>query len=239
MFCSYKGSLTREHVWPEQLKNVFNVVGLAKHQKGDKLGRTPLRTWDAAPFSTRIRLDCATCNNEHLRTIEVDAMPYIVPMATGRADGGIPLDGQRKVAAFGFRMFAVGQYTHPEARPIPRAHREHLVQHHSPPLRTEIWLWNIAFDPDLLEPTIHCVAMPIADVGERLTSEPNAYHGLLRIGSLIIEVASRTDGRPYPLLPRASNRFIRIWPMDDFTRVVIWPPAALTEGEWLARLDGL
>jgi hypothetical protein len=53
---------------------------------------------------------------------------YVTVVPSG---GGLPLDAQRKIAAFALRMFAVAQYTHPTTRPIPRTHREHLVTHRS------------------------------------------------------------------------------------------------------------
>jgi hypothetical protein len=238
-FCDYRGKLTREHVWPERFNNIIKVTGKTGYQRGDV--RSAPETWEADAFSTTVRIDCGNCNHHVLRQIEDDAIiPYIAPMLFGQSGAGLHLTAQRKIAAFALRMFAVSQYTHPRHRPIPRHHREYLVTHRSPPPLTEVWVWMcVPGNNDAILPDIFCASVAVSGKGERFSGRVNSYHGILRIANLVIEIASRTDGLAYPVVPDAPGAYLRIWPMLDFNRVYIWPPLRpLTEADYQTRVRG-
>jgi hypothetical protein len=240
-FCDYRGKLTKEHVWPSQFNKVIKITGRAEHQRGDITTTEPER-WRAEAFAASVRIDCGTCNHHKLRLIEDEAIiPYVAPMLAGQSGGGFHLEAQRKIAAFALRMFAVAQYTHPYFRPIPRSHREHLVTHRSPPPRTEVWLWTCPpATADMILPAIYCGSLMVSGKGEQHSGRVNAYHGILRIAHLVIEIASRTDGLAFPVVPVAPGSYLRIWPILDFNRIFIWPPAqALTEDDLAARIRGI
>jgi len=238
-FCSYQGKLTREHVWPERFNKIIKVSGKTEYLLGD-IASAP-RTWDAEAFSTTVRIDCGNCNHHILRRIEDEAIiPFIAPMLYGQSGAALHLTAQRKIAAFALRMFAVSQYTHQRARPIPRHHREYLVTHRSPPPLAEVWVWRCVPETnDAILPDIVCGSLRVSGKGERFSGRVNAYHGILRIAHLVIEMAARTDGLAFPLLPVAPGAYLRIWPMQDFSRAWVWPPArTLTEADYQARVRG-
>jgi hypothetical protein len=238
-FCDFRGKLTLEHVWPRRFDEEVTVTGLARHERGD-MTSMELESWRAGVFTARVRIDCDTCNNVKLETIEREAWPFVASMAFAEGAGVLSLTAQRMVAAFALRMFAVAQYTHPQARPIPRHHREYLVTQGSAPPRTEVWLWTCAFAGEALNPDINAASMPVARKGEALGGMANGYRGILRIGRLIIEIASRTDGMSFPMLPGRVRTYLRVWPITDLKRVIVWPPEqALTEAEWVARYRGI
>jgi hypothetical protein len=238
-FCSYRGTLTREHVWPWALRRHFPEHTRAVHETGStgQASAIPGTTWHAPAFTTRVKIDCHACNHDRLEKIERQAVPYIVPMARGvPAPGGLQLDAQRKVAAFALRMIAVGQYTHPQLRPVPRNHREHLMLNLSPPQRMEVWAFCCEIGD--LRGAIHLQAgtQRLARPGERLPDWANAYRGILRIGHLVLELAARNDGQTFPAIHQDSRAFVRLWPVD-FTRIGVWPPVRLlSEQEFEARL---
>jgi hypothetical protein len=236
-FCNYRGKLTKEHVWPERFNNIIKVTGITGYERGD-MASGPT-TWEAEAFSTTVRIDCGDCNHHRLRQIEDEAIiPYIAPMLYGQSAAALHLTAQRKIAAFALRMFAVSQYTHRRARPIPRHHREYLVTHRSAPPLAEVWLWRCVPETnDAILPDIYCASLRVSGKGERFSGRVNAYHGILRIAHLVVEIASRTDGLAFPLLPAAPGAYLRIWPMHDFNRAFIWPPKrALTEAAYQARV---
>ncbi len=234
-FCGYRGKLTSEHVWPERFQTLFPELKMVKYQHGDP--RSPLK-FDAIAFTGKVRIDCDKCNNTKLERIESAAIPHIKFLALGIRAGVLPFEAQRKVAAFGVRMLAVGQYTHPHLRPIPRHHREHLVLNRSPPQHTEVSLW--AYDgPDFQAPQVRGIPQKLMLPSERTPDWMNAYRGILRVGHLVIEVAARTDGRPLVFLPKPPGTFVRIWPID-LTRPQVWPPQkSMTEVGWEQRVADL
>ena len=60
-----------------------------------------------------------------------------------------------------------------------------------------------------------------------------------RVGASIMEVASRTDGRGYPVEPLAPGRMIPIWPLI-LRESLSWPPAhSLSQEEWTQRVISL
>jgi hypothetical protein len=70
--------------------------------------------------------------------------------------------------------------------------------------------------------------------GQAQPNEPNAYHGLVRMGHVVIELGVRTDGLPYPLRPPDSRTFIPLWPLE-VDRTGIWPPARMLTAAELDR----
>jgi hypothetical protein len=243
-FCGYQGKLTQEHVWPRRFRKLVKVTGNPQHMRGSygrgSFGADVMQTWRAAPWTARVGIDCNHCNNVRLEYIERQAIRFVGPMAFSQREGGIPVPARQWLAAFALRMVAVGQYTHAQHRPIPRRHREYLVTNQAAPPPTAVWLWRYDFDVgQLMDVNIHCASMRAIRKGEPLPAWNNAYHGLLRVGALIMEVASRTDGRGYPEEPLAPGRMIPIWPLD-IGRVLSWPPAhALSQGEWTQRVLSL
>ncbi len=174
-----------------------------------------MQTWRAAPWTARVGIDCNHCNNVRLEYIERQAIRFVGPMAFSQREGGIPVPARQWLAAFALRMVAVGQYTHAQHRPVPRRHREYLVTNQAAPPSTAVWLWRYDFAVgQLMDVNIHCASIRAIRKGEPLPAWNNAYHGLLRVGALIMEVASRTDGRGYPVEPLAPGRMIPIWPLD-------------------------
>jgi hypothetical protein len=232
-FCDYRGKLTAEHVWPSQFRKITPGVSTVRHQLGT-VGATGLnQEWLGAAFSAKVRIDCRKCNHERLKRIENDALPYFAAMAASPT-GNWPLqpDAQRKVAAFALRMFAVTQYTHPSGRPVPRAHREHLASHRSPPPLVEVWAMGYGgANTDRVH--TQAGASRLAGPGEPMPDRSNAYRGIMRFGHLVLEVAALTDGRAFPFLPEDDRIFLRLWPIE-FDRVGIWPPSRMLDDADLA-----
>jgi hypothetical protein len=223
-FCSYRGKLTGEHVWPQRFRDLFPQLGRTRHQRGDL--QSPIE-FDAVAFTATVNIDCNTCNNQRLESIERDASPYVKAMALALTAQALPPDAQRRIAAFALRMFAVSQYTHPRTRPVPRRHREHLVMHQAPPDEVHAWIWGYN-GRDVRAPQVRGSAQLIAAPGERLPKWANAYRGILRIGHLVIEMATRTDGIPFPFLTGVSEGALCIWP-PEVGRVAVWPPGVLLD----------
>jgi hypothetical protein len=197
----------------------------------------PARRFNARAFSAKASIDCGRCNHELLNAIENEALPYVAAMASNIGTFPLGLVAQRKIAAFAFRMFAVTQYTHPAVRPIPRNHREHLVTHRAPPQRAEVWAMGYQGNREKVYVT--CGGARLAGPRERLPDRANAYHGILRFGRLILEIAALTDGRPFPLLPDDPRSYLRLWPIE-LNRIGVWPPPRmLDEADWEGRLATL
>jgi hypothetical protein len=179
------------------------------------------------------------CNNRRLEAIEKAAKPYIAAMAVG--DKGGPLDpaAQRAVGAFALRMFAVAQYTHPDNRPIPRHHREFLVEHGESPQEVRVWLWRYEGEKPWSSP-IYLLPVDVRWPGDQGADRENAYRGILRVGHLVIEVAASTDARPFPVGPPRIGAHLDIWPPDEPREAVDWPPVLILNDVSLQqRVDSL
>jgi hypothetical protein len=235
-FCDYRGKVTAEHIWPSQYQQITPGVRTAMHEQG-LIGAPTMRRFSAKAFSATARISCGKCNHERLKTIEDEALPYVAAMAANIGTIPLPLVAQRKLAAFALRMFAVAQYTHASARPIPRSHREHLITHRAPPQRVEVWAMGYQGAQERVHMT--CAGARLAAPGERIPDRANAYHGLLRFGRLVLEIAALTDGRSFPFLPQDDRIFLRLWPIE-LNRVGIWPPVRmLGDAEWDGRIANL
>lgn len=235
-FCAFRGNLTDEHIWPARFKKLFTGLRRARHRRGRSRDPAQQEEWEADAFTVTANIDCGTCNNTHLERIEREAAPIVGRLAHGSQEV-VSLTDRRKLAAFALRMIAVGQYIE-SLRPVPRGHREYLVAHRAPPLRTEVWLWACP-EQQPLSPLLQAHSLRTAGENEALPRWANAYRGLLRINRLGMEVSARYDGRTYPLVPAARNAYLRIWPLD-LGSFATWPPDhELTEAEWENRTTGL
>ena len=242
-FCVFRGPLTREHVWPQQYRKMLPGVRNATHQRGS-FGTGPTHTWSAKAFSTQARITCHDCNHVRLRGIEEEALELFSALAATDPSNATSITtlssiAQRQLAAFALRMFAVTQYTNGTSRPVPRWHREHLVQHRSPPQHIDMWAFACAgATPEI---RMQCGASRVAGPGEPLPLGANAYRGVLRFGSLVVEVAAMWSPRPFPIRPQDRRLYVPLWPLV-IGRVGIWPPERwLDDSAYqgrLANLDG-
>jgi len=235
-FCSYTGPLSsREHIWPAAYAALIPNFEKVQYERGTTAHPEKRLTWEAAPFTTQMRMDCGKCNHERLRDIEADAAVPIALLARHLFEGSLSLDVQRRVAALVFRVFAVSQYMS-DLRPIPRHQREHLIVHRSPPAKAEIWLWLYG-GSDIASPKIHGAPGKAMWPGEAVPAWFNSYRAIWRLGHLVAEVAARRDDRGYPLVPADTDAYVRIWPIE-FDRLVIWPPSKVLDDKGWQRKVG-
>lgn len=240
-FCDYRGTLTGEHIWPQGLLAALGFPKSAKATvtRGGAPSAWPSTTWTTSAFAGEVRIDCDICNNRKLEAIEKAAKRWVVAMALGGSKGPLDAAAQRDVAAFALRMFAVAQYTNPTNRPIPRDHREFLVEHGEAPKAVRVWLWSYA-GANPWSGRIYILPIEVRWPGDEGAMRENAYRGILRVGHLVIEIAASTNARPFPIAPRQVGAHLVIWPPDRPCQAVNWPPAlALDEARLQERIDAL
>jgi hypothetical protein len=147
------------------------MVGFAVHARSQSGRSGPL-----GYFITRST--ALSYNNQRLRGIEVEAAPWVWGMARGfRQPTALPPTAQRQLAAFALRMVAVGQYTRPQLRPVPRAHREHFVTHRTPPPLVGCWAFYCEGNDAtfrVLSPTSVCANVPRASHRRRIGPDRRA-----------------------------------------------------------------
>jgi hypothetical protein len=240
-FCKYWGKLTGEHIWPQGLLNALGFPSDAKATvtRGGGPALEARTAWTASAFDGEVRIDCDICNNKRLEVIEKAARPYVAAMAAGESGGPLEPAAQRAVAAFALRMFAVAQYTHPSNRPVPRHHREFLVEHGEPPQEARVWLWRYEGANPMSSP-IYILPVQVRWPGDQGAERENAYRGILRVGHLVMEIAASTDERPFPVTPVNRDAHLRIWPPHEPCETVDWPPLlVMNEVGLQQRIDSL
>src|SRR5437867_932627 len=113
IFCGGR-PVTREHVWPDQLSELFpGMTAGAIHSLWAANRPEERREWKGNIFDQRVRVTCHECNHGWLNQLENAAMPWLRPMILG-SPLLVPLapDAQRAVAAYFIRISILAQFLH-------------------------------------------------------------------------------------------------------------------------------
>ena len=139
-FCETEGPLTREHVWPQWLKEVLpqglQWFGMEVEENGVK---TP-RIWQGETISATVRRVCRECNNGWMSRIEEYSRPLLTPLVLGERRSLSPQD-QEIAATWGFKTILMLQFLNrADQREIPRDQYRWFFQHQTPPSAARISL---------------------------------------------------------------------------------------------------
>jgi tetratricopeptide (TPR) repeat protein len=181
-------------------------------------------TWRSDVGKGERAISCPRCNHEALEAIERAARPYVVEMARGEGEGPLDFAAQRAVSAFALRVLSVAQFNFRGQDHVPSEHRAFLVEHGEPP--TDVGVWLLRYQGRNLHSTMIRMPPPlrVAPSGAQLPESANGYHGVMRIGHLVMEIVAVTFQPAILLVPEDPSAHLRVWPPDAARSVVKWPP---------------
>lgn len=230
VFCGGGGSLTKEHVYPEWLRDAMPLAALYKTTNAD--GQS---LWEQGTFDVEARIVCATCNNGWMSDLEAACGPLLVnPILYGST---VSLDAvqQRLVALWAIktavvletyrkeRTFAYLPQWHARWMPRTRASGEGA----DPPAGISVVAFGrqLDFSKDSIE---HFATN--RSLGLLIGKPPNDSKGYVvtfivgYMGFQIFGVNVQASGLPNIWYsPWVTERTISLWP--PVGAPVTWPPA--------------
>jgi hypothetical protein len=228
-------NLTREHVLPDWLTGIGLDLEPSIHQAGP-LNKLP-RQWPAKPFTTTVKMVCATCNNGWLSELEGAARPVITPLIRGESRR-LPPGDQALIAAWTCKTALVSLLiSSDEARQsgyrVPASEYEalHAQRGRVEPLPfSQYWIGSYAGGRRASSIWVTPFVIEVTGAGSS-PEIPSGYVMTLVLGSLLVQGVRFTQ----PLLQvelAAEWGFLDIWPPSD---TLPWPTSGVAADD--AALD--
>lgn len=237
IFCGYRGKLTGEHVWPDQLRDLFPPMP-EMFVRLLALDGQPLteRTWRGDMFANKVNATCHGCNHGWLNDLENRAMPWLRPMILG-SSVVIPLgrDGQTAVAAYVLRVLILSAHMTPDPMLILPSAGRALFNHHAPSRHETVWIghyegavmnFGVAVRRFKIDPGLHSPESSWSD----------AYMATLGVGKLAVQIFGHDGHYPMSIETRDPRVMVGIWPS---TQNLGWPPALRLNDDGLRALLSL
>jgi hypothetical protein len=233
IFCKGTG-LSKEHVWPDWLKNVFprevnnhsqtlirtsfgsvNKTASVQPEFKSKQGHVGTKT---------VRNVCAACNNGWMSELEEKNKQTITSLALGEE---IVLNSitQQNLALWAAMKTIVAEYTDVSTISISEADRETVIQGQVPTDGWGIWIGRYK-GKDWVQRYYHCGASLTTKAGFvlGLNSRPsfNTQSSVFVVGELLIYITSTGNMRMAGTLDYCSNKKLhKVWPLKNSD--IIWP----------------
>jgi hypothetical protein len=147
VFCR-SGNLTKEHIWPDWARKLFDESGISGHNEVHASFMGKSRTLTGSPrhlsrqgstMTKRIRVVCATCNNTWMSALEGQAKQILMPLITGQE---IVLDEtqQKLLTEWVVMKCMVAEQNVPNDAVIPYEDRARFKAERAIPRYFEIWI---------------------------------------------------------------------------------------------------
>lgn len=226
-------SITKEHMWPDWLRNYIPRTKTQFHSqkaivfRASTQAKTTTHTGD--PHSSRVRRVCQSCNNGWMSELQTRAKPILVPLINGER---CTLRRQNQLVLASwitmFTMVAEFRLRSDEYVAISESERNQFKDTRRPLMNWKIWIGCID-DQDWIGRYVH-TSMPVVSKDDpvKQTSDgvpvPNTQTTTFTVNKLYVHVLSSTvidlD------VQRISTRLAqRIWPPYEHT--MRWPPRRL------------
>lgn len=235
IFCASSGNLSKEHLFPDWLKELFPRDKNATHSFGTidpyqglitrepKIAQVPKQGHIG---SRKLRIVCKSCNETWLSRLEEEVMPFLTHMIIGKNVGLTPAT-QKVLARWASKTVMVAERSRPRDDGISQTERTWLMDNETPPENWLVWIagyngtaWRelgLCQQRGALQETpvrcagtqrFYCAATTFA-IGEVLFLVVNSsWNG-------IFDAFRNVDG----------NGLFRMWPPIE--RSIVWPPSDL------------
>jgi hypothetical protein len=236
VFCGSTSNLTREHVLPDWLSEIGLDLTPSGHQFG-RLNKVP-RQWSARPFTTKVRMVCATCNNGWLSVLENAAKPMLAPLIRGESRR-VPYDDQALIAAWTCKTAIVSLLQHSQedrldGYGVPPSEYTALYEQRDrqePLPFSQYWIGSYSGDRGF---SIWVTPFVIEVVGAEFPPDiPSGYAMTIALGKLLVQGVRFTE----PVLQvdlTTTWGFLNIWPPTD---TFPWPAAGAVTDEVLDQMN--
>jgi hypothetical protein len=236
VFCGATSNLTREHVLPDWLTEIGLDLASSEHQFG-RLNRVP-RQWSSRPFTTKVKMVCATCNNGWLSVLEGAAKPVLKPLIRGESRR-LHDDDQALIAAWTCKTALVSLLQHSredrlDGYGVPSSEYTSLYgqrDRQEPLPFSQYWIGSYSGNRAF---SIWVTPFVIEVVGAGSPSDiPSGYAMTLVLGKLLVQGVRFTE----PVLQlelTTAWRSLDIWPPTD---TILWPNASVADDEVLDQMN--
>ncbi|WP_216898412.1 hypothetical protein [Nocardia alni] len=233
-FCGVPSRLTEEHIFGDWLRKLgYNGEGLRE------IGDPPI-VQRGGPFTKKVKIVCASCNNGWMSRLEQDTKPLLIRLfrSHGRS---IPLetDAQLTLARWAFKTAVVCAYSDKsQLELIPKEHRREFYENDEPPRHVGVRMGMSTVPP--LDPSKgeHVAAYSLTPIeGTPITDDSTINFSLYRITICLLNVVFCILGHmeTIPMKEQIDNKFrsitMPIWPPQRPT--MWWPPV----GAWRLLVD--
>lgn len=231
VFCGWEGKLTKEHVWPRWLQDVFPPAsGIVGHTS---IAGEDSRRWGAVPFEQTVKDVCHSCNTGWMNNLEIAAQPLLKPMFKGHGKA-LHERGQATLATWGLKTIMMCALTQPSSPIIPHEHYTALYERRcerEPP--SSVYVSLAAYSGQRWASYYRAHDLVVSFERSKGLPDAAAYGVTLTIGQVGFQVfGSTSDVRNFitgPLL----KILCPIWP---FEKSIIWPATRWLNDDELIRL---
>ncbi len=234
-FCIFCGGsrLSREHIWPDWLRN-YVPRDMTSHTQGHavigKLGTTTkAKTLSGDPRSRRLRVVCESCNNGWMSQLQERIKPILVPLLKGES---VRLRRSAQIAlATWSTMFAmVAEYVFPDSVVSPPRELRLFKDNQHPLDNWQFWIGRYVrgrWVPHAVRNLLAFIPAKQFTQREREGLIPfNTQELTFTVGQLYIRAFSSSLPRikkPWVIPKECGDAMVRIWPLD--ADKVRWPPS--------------
>jgi hypothetical protein len=236
IFCGRR-PLTKEHIWAGWLEQYlpredesYSVLKAIAHGNRSEF-KTEIRKGDVHTW--QVRCVCASCNNEWMSRLQVDAKPHVIRLLGGESFV-LTSKPQISVAAWIAMAVMAGDAGDRERPAVQQLDRDFFFRNKSPPLN-----WRIAIgDYDRKSWPVRwarhpmCIVEKIEPGSDRTATTFNAQFTTFVTGRLIASVSVAPPGtRTLAVsMPNGLDRKLRqIWP--PVRNEISWPPETISDDE--------
>jgi hypothetical protein len=224
VFCNGTG-LTKQHVWPDWLKN---VIPRDNNQHSQFLTHVSLKDPELVVVqpdvlvrqghagTRKIRNVCASCNNGWMSKLEGDVKSILTSLILNDVVR-LGIESQKNISAWVVMTTIMQEYTDLKTQAIPAIHRKYLMENGIPPEGWEIWigryrgaLWNS------YRFRHHGFLLQRKNNIDYSVNNNNTQATTSRLGELIVYATSSTlEGVNLDIADPIKNKLRRIWPSDE------------------------
>jgi hypothetical protein len=228
-------SITKEHVFPDWLRELFPRSPLHVHTYG-------ITTWGVgsrpgAPVTVRkpkqghvttrqVRVVCRKCNNEWLSRLETRAKPLLLALLRGERFALGPAE-QLLLSTWAAKTCMTAEFIDRTKIAIPQEDRTHLMGTLSPP-HIGWWIWVAGNQGVEWEAAINHFSGRLHQppVPREAAEVVNLQSTTLGIGRLLIfAISTSFPGADFGLTNARVAELQPIWPLRPAT--ILWPPHRL------------
>jgi hypothetical protein len=226
IFCGSNG-LTKQHVWPNWLKNVIPISSVSRTQSltrfyGNEkniLIHPDSSYKQGGLWSQKIRNVCAKCNNGWMSRLEEDAKPIISSLINNE-EFTLDEGSQRIISTWVAVVSIMAEFTDMHSLSIPEDHRQFIMDNNKTPDGWSIWIGRCK-DSSWKERYSHNGFAIVPKELIKCVPNGNTQISAFTIGELFIYIFSTTVPQLFMDIPESlSNKLFCICP---FEKIIYWP----------------
>lgn len=237
IFCSNPAN-SREHIWADWLKAYVPRTQINHgqertwiHEDGRLTRSLEHRSGD--PRSRKLKIVCASCNNNWMSRIQERAKPILIPLIRGEPCA-LDADAQRVISGWAALLVTIEEYTHRDWVSVPAVDRAWLKRSAIAPPNWLIWAGR--FIAPHGESRMSRSVLPIVSNAELAklagADGPRVFNGqtsTFLVGQLLVHTLSAPRRLRFTLDPALELKLRLICPPR---RQIEWPPGLLDEREY-------